>query len=341
MTRWPAVLGPSENEERILWVAWEIQRRNQSVAKRLGARLLEIHGVGTSRLGRYVRSTYETVAMALRFRPDAIIAANPSVVLATVAVLLGRALRRPVLLDTHNAGIEPVVGGIVADALATLLARGADVTVIHNDDLVESVRKRGGRPFVLPDPVPDLPAAAPSEIGTFKGRCNVFYICTYDVDEPYLEVMEAGRLLPPDVHIYVSGRRSELLTRANPPANVIPTGYLSEADYVRALRAADVVMALTTLDRCALCGAYEAVSAGKPMVLTGTSTLRHIFSRGAVFTENDARRIAGAIDEALRRKSELSSEAIALRTDLEARWGERLSGLQELLRELSRSSRED
>lgn len=329
---------PNEPGERILWVTWEVQRRNQSISKRLGARLLEIHGVGKSRLGRYARSTYLTVAAALKEKPDVIIAANPSMVLASVAVLLGRAMRRPVLIDTHNGALEALVGGVVADYLETALARTADVTVVHNDDLIDRVRRRGGRPFVLPDPIPDLPRVDSTE-SPLKGRQNVLYICSFDIDEPYLEVMEAGRILGPDVHIYVTGRRSDLVTRAGPPPNVIPTGYLAEADYIRALRTADVVMALTTNDRCAMCGAYEAVSAGKPMVLTGTTTLRNIFSRGTVYTENRAADIARAIDEALRRKSELSAEVAGLEVDLEARWGERLRGFKDLVRGLTRGER--
>lgn len=337
MTRCPAV---RERGRKILWVTWEVQRRNQSVAKQLGAQLLEIQGAGQSRLGRYLRSTLKTVSAALRERPDVIVAANPSMVLASLAVLLGRALRTPVVLDTHNGGVEPLVGGAVADVLATVLARGADVLVVHNDDMVASVERRGGTPFVLPDPVPELSTTdGPTKLPAFDGRANVFYVCTYDLDEPYLEVMRAGRLLPPDVHVYVSGRKSELITTKDPPPNVIPTGFLSEADYARAIRKADVVMALTTLDRCALCGAYEAVSVGKPMVLTGTKTLRGIFSKGVVYTENRAEDIARAIEEAVRRKEELSAEVVALKGDLEARWDERLRGFEGLVEGLSRGAR--
>jgi len=327
-------------DQKILWVTWEVQRRNRSVSSRLGARLLEIPAEGQSRLGRYLRSGLRTVVTAVRERPDAIVASNPSVVLASLAVVLGKALRRPVLIDTHNVGLRPNGGeGSIGDYIATAIARGADVTIVHNDDLIDAVKKRGGRPFVLPDPVPELPTPdEPSKLPPFDGKHNVFYICTYDTDEPYKEVVQAGRLLSPDIHIYVSGRKKDKLLAESPPPNVVPTGFLSEADYVRALQKADIVMVLTTLQDCALCGAYEGVSAGRPMVLTGTQTLRRIFSKGTVYTENRAESIARSIEEAVEKKSELAKEVARLRDDLVVGWGKRLDGFRGLIEGLSRGA---
>ncbi|MBI2892994.1 MAG: hypothetical protein HYY06_05545 [Deltaproteobacteria bacterium] len=331
-------MNPVRPDEKILWVTWEDQRRNRSVSKAVGARLLEISGAGQGRLGRYVRSTVRTVGTVLRERPDFIVASNPSIVLASLALVLGRSLGRPVLIDAHNAGLDPPGGeGSLLHWVASAVTRGADVTVVHNDDLVDDVRHRGGRPFVLPDPVPDL-AEAPEPVkpSAFQGKHNVLYVCTYDFDEPYLEVVEAGRLLGADVCIAITGRKVERILAANPPSNVIPTGYLPEADYVGALRAADVVMVLTTRESCAQCGAYEAVSAGVPMVLTGTATLRRIFSRGAVYTENRAAAIARAIEEAIRRRAELAAEVARLRDELVLGWNERLRGFHGILQELAR-----
>lgn len=330
----------SQPDQKILWVTWEVQRRNRSVSSRLGAQLLEIPAEGQSRIGRYLRSGLRTVMTAVKERPDAIVASNPSVVLASLAVVLGKALRRPVLIDTHNVGLRPNGGeGSIGDYVATAIARGADITIVHNDDLIDAVKKRGGRPFVLPDPVPELPASdEPSTLPPFDGKHNVFYICTYDTDEPYKEVVKAGRLLPPDIHIYVSGRKKDKLLAESPPPNVVPTGFLSEADYVRALKAADVVMVLTTLHDCALCGAYEAVSAGRPMVLTGTNTLRRIFSRGTVYTENTADEIAKSIQRAVDQKASLAADVSRLRDELVAGWGRRLDGFKGLIEDLSRGA---
>lgn len=330
----------TDRQPEILWVTWEVQRRNRSISQRLGARLLEIDGVGQGRLARYLRSSVRTVLTAVREKPDAIVASNPSMVLASLAVVLGKALRRPVLIDTHNVGIRVNGGeGSLGDYLATAIARGADVTIVHNDDLVDEVRKRGGRPFVLPDPVPELPARdEASRFPLFTGKQNVLYVCTYDADEPYAEVARAGAYLPPDVHVYVSGRRKERLLALGPPPNVIPTGFLSEQDYVRALEAADVVMVLTTMADCAQCGAYEAVSAGRPMVLTGTTTLRTIFSRGAVYTENRPEDIARAIQQALAEKRELGKQVARLRDELVAGWGQRLDGFRGLVQGLARGA---
>lgn len=325
------------------WLAWENQRRNRSVSQAIGACLLEVPQTVSRGLARYLWSITRTISFVRREKPAVIFASNPSMMLALVAVALGRVLRVPVLLDAHTAGIHPFNGKKWwANQITCWLTRLATVTIVHNMDIEPVVQSRGGKTFVLPDPVPDLPQPAALETPPpLRGRKNVFYICSYDYDEPFREVANAGALLPSDVCIYVSGRRKERMLAAHPPDNVIATGFLEEQEYVRMLYAADVVMVLTNLDNCVLCGAYEAVAAERPVVLTDSAALRRVFSRGAVYTENRAESIARAIEHALAIQENLASDVRELKKQLIASWEDRRIEFEKLLGEIADEANRD
>jgi glycosyltransferase involved in cell wall biosynthesis len=73
------------------------------------------------------------------------------------------------------------------------------------------------------------------------------------------------------------------------------TGFISEFNYKLLLKESDVVVVLTTKDLILNCGAYEAISAIKPLVLSDTRTLRSYFEPGPVFVNIDPQSIADGI----------------------------------------------
>jgi hypothetical protein len=68
------------------------------------------------------------------------------------------------------------------------------------------VEINGGKSFVLPDKIPDLPRIKTLPL---KGKYKFLFICTFASDEPYNEVFEAARCVGPDICIYVSGISKE------------------------------------------------------------------------------------------------------------------------------------
>ena len=90
--------------------------------------------------------------------------------------------------------------------------------------------------------------------------------------------------------------------------------------YDQLLRSVNGVIDLSTRERCLVCGAYEAVAAGKPMILSRTATLMGYFARGAVFTDNrvsdSPHSIRQAILELRTREAELRAEVAILRREL-------------------------
>jgi glycosyltransferase involved in cell wall biosynthesis len=104
------------------------------------------------------------------------------------------------------------------------------------------------------------------------------------------------------------------------PPNVELTGFLPGPDYWRLLQIATVVCDLTLKPDCLVCGAYEALAAGKPMVLSDNPATRAIFEVAAVLTENVPEQIVSAIRAALAESEALGASARQLQESYSRRW---------------------
>jgi hypothetical protein len=317
-----------------LWLTWEDHRRSRSLARVLGAELCELSERARPRLVRYAASVAATLAAVRRRRPATVICQYPSAVLALLALLV----LRPVFgcrvgLDAHNGGLALEPGSSrLQRRFAGWLQRRADFVIVHNDAVAAAVRERGGTLVALPDPLPELATVQPVDLGH---PFNLLFVCTFKPDEPYLEVLEATRRIDPDIGIHVTGEPRGKVDPAAWPQNVVFCGRVPWARYDQLLRSVNGVIDLTTRERCLLCGAYEAVAAGKPMILSRTSTLMDYFSRGALFTDNrahdSAHSIRRAILELRSREAQLKAEVAWLKGELEQKWNVRLAGLLTLL----------
>jgi glycosyltransferase involved in cell wall biosynthesis len=148
-------------------------------------------------------------------------------------------------------------------------------------------------------------------------------------------VFRAARGLEDTADFHVTGKpKSHGRLRAeldSLPGNVHLTGFLSEAKYVELLGDADVVMVLTTLESCLTCGAYEAVSLGKAMVLSSTRAIQAYFHKGATYAAPDADSIRMAVVGALQQKAQLERDCRSLQSELDTDWRRLFRGLEDRL----------
>ena len=283
---------------KTLWISWTRARRSRDLAPEFGARFYEFSWHRVPPL-RYAVALAATLAVLAWHRPRLVFVQNPSIFCAALLTLLRKVFRFRLVVDTHTVVI-PIRGwkGGVFSALTRLVERNADLCIVTNQALAEEIEARGGRAAVLPDKIPELPVAGSAKL---PGRWNIVYICSFAHDEPYHEVIRAAAELGPDVHVTITGdyRRVRDARPSSLPPNAHLTGYVGWQDYVNLLHAADAIVVLTRVPQCMLRGAYEALAAEKPLVLSDQVVLREYFNSGVIHVDNSAGPIQQAVRNAL------------------------------------------
>lgn len=325
--------------DRRLWVTWERQRRSVELARYFGCEFCEIIDRGVL---RYPRAVMRTVAVLIRARPSLLVVQNPSMLLATVAVLWGRLFDTKVVVDRHTTFLLNYTGpeslGIrIFRYLSRITLKHADLTIVTNRYLAELVEESGGRAAVLPDKLPSFSGLDDGGYRADARRKSVLFVWSFAPDEPLEAVLDAANLLQSSeqVTFYITGRPrpKHAAVVASAPANVIFTGFLSEPDYVSLLRSVDAVVVLTTSDHTMLCGCYEAVSAEKPLVTSDKPVLREYFTE-AIFVQPTAASIAASLSVVLTNLHDHRSRAPSVRVRIQDRWNESAAALERLFTEL-------
>ena len=108
---------------------------------------------------RYLLLGARTVGLLVRRRVRVLLVQNPSLILASLAVLLRALLGYRLIVDAHNEAVEPFINRQRwVKSLSRWVIRKADVTIVSNRQLAALVDAWGGRSFTLPDPIPVPPA---------------------------------------------------------------------------------------------------------------------------------------------------------------------------------------
>jgi len=290
---------------RPLWIDWGRHMRTHSMVRQLGAELVEVRPAG-GRLVRYARSLTQTVRALHHRRPEIVIATNPSIVLGYALLLLRPFYGFKLVSDAHYVGVQTIGK---QPAMQWLLDRhncAVDLVIVTNEGHAKYLEDMGARAFICPDPLPalDVPARLPA-----SQEKSVLLICSFDDDEPFLTAFDAFK----DLHahgyrLWVSGnyKRAGIDVAQFPWVRFL--GFLSEEDYRQTLASCDVVMDLTTLENCLVCGAYEAIAMGKPLILSDTRALRAYFGSASVLTANTPDAIAASVRETFERLGPLGTQ---------------------------------
>jgi hypothetical protein len=301
-----------------LALSWADHRRTEELCAGLGLELVVLKSRSKG-LRRYLDLARRTRALLGARKVDVLLVTNPSLILAALCVALRRAHSYRLVVDAHNEAVTPYINRQAwIRWLSRWVIRHSDLTIVTNAQLAALVGAYGGRPFVLPDRIPTPPAAcaAPELSGPF----NAVLIATYAPDEPIREVFEAVR--GSDIQLYVTGNAGKLdaAVREGAPPNVRFTGFLEEQAYWGLLSSVDAVVDLTLMDDCLVCGAYEALSLAKPMVLSNNAASIELFAGAAVYTDNTPADIRRALDALRARHDQIRGAAERRRRELSERW---------------------
>jgi glycosyltransferase involved in cell wall biosynthesis len=314
-----------------IWVTWERQPRNRSMAKGLGIPLFEIvspHG----RYRRYASCIRRTIALLWRCRPNIVVCQNPSMVLVSLLLLLRKMVDIKVVIDAHFGGIDAKYEKRAFQRVLDWCNRTADLVIVTNGNHASRIEHIGGRSFICPDPLPDLSRYVGVETERPK---KVFLICSFDPDEPYVEVFKAATMLSGDgFRIFVSGNYRKGGVSPEEFPEVVFLGFVPDEQFYDHLFSSEIIIDLTDNDDCLVCGAYEALEAGKPLVLSKKDALQAYFPRGTVFTDNRAEDIATAIRAADNSKTQLAMESREWARVARQETNRRLEELGEIINEL-------
>jgi glycosyltransferase involved in cell wall biosynthesis len=319
----------------VSFLAWSVNSaRSADLARVFGGEGRAYYALGLVHRwavpGRYAIDAVRTIAYLMRRRPRAVVVTNPPIFPALIALVYARAARVPLVLDSHISAF-----GLAGDRLSRLLlplhawlARRVDSTLVSDDELAAIVRRWGGRAHVVHEPPMHWEASAAPPPGE---RPRVLYVTIFSGDEPLQAVIEAARAVPSvDVHVTGDLRRCPPRLRACAPPNVTFVGYLRGERYSEALRAADVVLTLSTERNSVMRAAYEAVYAQRPLIVPDRPLLRALFPY-AIHVPVTAQGIATGMEAALERHSELTRVAPDAQALQQERWRRQQRTLESLI----------
>ena len=316
-----------------IWVTWENQRRNVSMSQAVGSELHVLLSDG-GRFLRYSRLIYKTITLLKKTQPSVVFCQNPSLVLSVLLCLLKKRFNYILVVDEHNAGIWPLEGRyILLNKMAHYVLNKADIAIVTNRQLKDSIGQVGAKIVVIPDPVPDVPQAYDNKPHQIMDNVfNVVFICTWADDEPYVNVLDAARgLAEENIHLFVTGNWKKKLTEEPNVENIHLTGFLDDDAYWNLLSDSHCMLVLTTRDDCLNCGAYEAVALGKPGILTATVALKENFSNGFCYTDNTVSSIQKALIEARDNYNNLLAGVQETSKQLQQRVNDGISELESVL----------
>jgi len=323
-----------------LWLTWEKQRRTTELSHALGLQLFRFNHRG-SRLKRYVDLCRQTWRLFKTEKPRLVIVQNPSMILAAAAAFMKSRLGFTLVVDRHTNFMIGLAKTPVI-RLLTLISdyslRQSDLTIVTNGPLAQLAEAKGSPAFVLPDRIPAPPPTQAVDLGPGRHIC---FICTYATDEPYNEVIGLGPLLPPDVTLHITGRQAgaaftpEARQILDTHDNVVLTDFLPEEDYWTLLASVDAVMDLTTLDHCLVCGAYESLALGQPLILSQKPVNRDLFGDTPVLVNPDTTSILEGVTTLLADLPARRQAAQDLRRTFSADWDRDFARLQARLLDMA------
>ncbi|HEY7416201.1 MAG TPA: hypothetical protein VH593_13490 [Ktedonobacteraceae bacterium] len=332
---------------QLLAVAWApTAPRSQRLAAALGAEMHKVHFLTFQRPlmapPKYFAQAFVTCRLLWRRHPRVVLVQNPPIFLVMAVALYARLTGNHYIIDTHTGGLVGYKWGWSLP-LHRWFSRQALATLVTNASLRERLlggsSRRSFRVFILGDPPVEWCDTAPLSIPQ-QGARQVTVIATYSADEPIEEFLAAARQLP-DVSFSITGdaRRLPAAVRAGCPENVRLTGWLSDAEYCALVCRANVVVALTTRNHTLLCGAWEALYAGQPLITSDWPVLRMTFPQGTVFTGATSTEIQAAIHLALAQEDHLRVAMQSLAASKRQSWALAIAELRALIPEYENVSR--
>ena len=304
-----------EINEKSAWITWERQQRNISMARVFSADYYEFSKPSYNYISRVLVNTFLTLKV-FRRGYQIIFVQNPSIVLVAVSVLVNILFRRKLVVDAHNAGVLPLEGkNRLLLGFNNFLLKRVDLVIVSNIYLSCKLSNLGVRSIAMPDPIPELTESIKSSFDA--SPVQVFIICSWADDEPIELYFSLAKAFP-NIKFGISGRVKDRYSYLlnDVPVNLKLMGFLPENEYFYYLSKSEAIVDLTTRNDCLVCGAYEAIGAGVPPILSDTKVNREVFKRGIVFSECSDFALIEALSYLFRDHATLVSEVGLMKDEM-------------------------
>ena len=318
---------------RRLWITWETHRRSAELADAFGCDYQCIDMPDAHPLVRYWKSGWATWSRLRRDRPEAVFVQCPSIFLAVLVAFARSFGDFKYVIDAHNAVPNYLRRGTwLHRALARYACSRADLVIVTNDQLAEPIRQLRGTPAILTDKIPQIPQHPLPERFASRARPLITLISTFAWDEPIESFLEAVAPMEEAFTVVVTGKRSkagELLRMESD--KIAFADFLPEEEFIGLIRGSDLIVDLTIDELILVCGAYESVAVGVPVLLGDFEVTRSTFSSGCLYARDDAPAYRAALQQFFRNPEGFRREMAAFRPEFEARWQRQFDAIEEVL----------
>ena len=316
-----------------VWISWNEQRRNIGLAAAVNARLYitDRDAPGGRRL---ITEFFDSWKIVRRERPSVCFTMNPSIFSSWWLSLLARIYKFRLVTDLHTVNIKLTgLKKIFFKIIFNSGIRRSDLVIVTNSIYREVILKLNKNVAIVPDALPELTAKAEEPLNGLKkanNKIQVILVSSFDDDEPIDEVLT----IDPDLdglEILITGNWRKRFDALPQTRNIRFLGFVNNEEYERLLLSVDGVMVLTKSEGCLCCGAYEAFSAGKPLILSRTKALQSYFGASPVYTENDSASILSALGKLKAEKDERAGMIAQERPVLTMKFKKSIENLENIL----------
>ena len=292
-----------------IWISWNKQRRNIGLADALGAKLC-MSELDLPRWRRTPMQLLRSWRLIRAEKPAICFTMNPSIFSSWWLSLLARWYHFLLITDLHTVNVKTSgVRLIIFNLFFRSGLKRSDIVIVTNSMYRSSILRLNPSVVCIPDPLPRIHYGLThnTHMGT-DNKFSVLFISSFAEDEPLSAVLALDSCLD-EFTILVTGNWKLRFENRPKTQNILFLGFLPDAEYDSLLCSVDSVMVLTFQEDCLCCGAYEAFSAGKPLVLSGTEALRSFFGQAPVYTDNTSESILESL-LTIKREKDLRTQMI-------------------------------
>ncbi len=317
-----------------LWLTWETQRRNAELADAFGCQYGHFDFSSAPAPLRYLKSILATLRVfysrqffgGKQTRNEVVFAQCPSVVLVALLAMLRCVHRFVFVIDAHNITFEYLASDtFLLRALARFSLKRADYIIVSNLFLARDFPEFERKFLSLPDKLPQLNAGSEELLPELVSSCErpwFLLIATFAPDEPIDFFLESiSSLAAGRGTVFVSGKRSRAGNALRHESEHIRfTDFLPHDSFDALVSRCDLVIDLSTRENCLVCGAYEAIAAEVPALLSDSPATRDVFPSGCLYAENTAESYRSALQDYFDSADALGNDARKMRSMFQQRW---------------------